>query len=323
MPAVTASAPGKIILLGEHAVVYGRPAIAAPVTQVRARVYITPDPRLPAGDVFLDAPATGVRASYRDLPINHPLRLLVETILEHLGGVRLPAAQMRITSTIPIAAGLGSGSAVSVAAARALSAFAGCHLTTEEVSQIAYIVEKAHHGTPSGVDNTVIAYAQPVFFQRDHPIEQMHPAYPFTLIIGDTGLQSSTAAVVGEVRLGWQADPPHYEALFDSIAAIVVRARQAIEDGAIAPLGGLMTENHHLLQTMGVSCPELDRLVDAALHAGALGAKLSGGGRGGNMIALVTPDTAGLIATALQAAGAVHTITTTVQPTPTMEDQSC
>jgi mevalonate kinase len=315
MPAISASAPGKIILLGEHAVVYDRPAIAAPVTQVRAKAVVTADPRLPPGDVFIDAPGIGLRASYRSLHDNPPLRILIEAIQERLGGIRLPAAQVRITSTIPIAAGLGSGSAVSVATARAISGFAGRSFTTEEVSQIAYIVEKSHHGTPSGIDNTVIAYAQPVFFQRGNPIEYMRPAGSFTLVIADTGLQSATAAVVGDVRLAWQADPLRFDALFDAITSIVIRARQAIEQGPIEPLGECMTENHHLLQALGVSCPELDRLVETALQAGALGAKLSGGGRGGNMIALVSPGAAAQVATALQTAGAARTITTTVQPT--------
>jgi mevalonate kinase len=314
MPAIIASAPGKIILFGEHAVVYNRPAIAVPVMQLKARVIITPDMRRPPGDILIDAPGIDLRASFLDLDSAHPLRLLIEAVQQQLGFDRLPAMQVRITSTIPIAAGLGSGSAISVAVARAISAFVGRPFSTSKVSEIAYIVEKAYHGTPSGIDNTVVAYAQPVFFQRGQPIQNLIPAQPFTLVIADSGLQSSTAAVVGDVRHAWQADPPHYDALFDAVGEVVIRARQAIEHGPIEPLGSLMNDNHRLLQTIGVSCPELDGLVDAALQAGALGAKLSGGGRGGNMIALVAPENAVQVESALQVAGAVRTIITTVQP---------
>jgi mevalonate kinase len=314
MPAITASAPGKIILFGEHAVVYDRPAIAVPVMQVRAKAIVTPEPHRQTGEIYIIAPDVGLSTNFKDLAGEHPLRLLIETLQEQLGGGRLPAMRVRITSTIPIAAGLGSGSAVSVAVARAIAGFVGRPLSTAEVSAVAYTVEKAHHGTPSGIDNTVVAYAQPIFFQRGRPIQYISTIQPFTLVIADSGLQSSTAAVVGDVRRGWQADPSRFEALFDAIASIVLQARQAIENEPLEHLGDLMNANHSLLQALGVSCNELDRLVDAARSAGASGAKLSGGGRGGNMIALVTPAAAVPVAAALQAAGAVRTITTTVQP---------
>ncbi|HSV85996.1 MAG TPA: mevalonate kinase [Levilinea sp.] len=320
MPATSASASGKIILFGEHAVVYDRPAIAVPVTQVRAKVVVMPDPRLPPGDVLLDAPDIGLRASYRDLPDIHPLRLLVETIQQHLGGIRFPAMQVRITSTIPVAAGLGSSAAVSTAMARSIASYVGRTLTPEEVSQIAYTIEKAYHGTPSGIDNTVIAYAKPVFYQRNRPIEFLLPAAPFTLVIADSGLQSSTAVVVRDVRQAWQRDPSRFEDLFDAIAGIVTAARRAIEQGPVQALGALMVENHRHLQTMGVSCPQLDHLVDVAMQAGALGAKPSGAGRGGNVIALVAPEAAPHVAAALQTAGANRTITTVIL-TPTRENR--
>jgi mevalonate kinase len=314
MPAISASAPGKIILFGEHAVVYDRPAIAAPVSQVRATAVVTPEPRRLPGGVFIDAPNIGVKASFSDLRDEDPLKILILTIQESLGISHLPAMKIRITSTIPVAAGLGSGSAVSVAVARAISGFVGRPFSTLKVSEVAYIVEKAHHGTPSGIDNTVIAYAQPVYFQRGQPIQHLFPVQPFTVIIADSGIQSSTSLAVGDVRKAWQSDPAHSEIHFDAIAQIVLQARQAIEHGPIEPLGELMNANHRQLQALGVSSNELDDLVFTAVSAGAMGAKLSGGGRGGNIIALVTPDSATHIETALQAAGAVRTIVTTIQP---------
>jgi mevalonate kinase len=237
MPAISESAPGKIILFGEHAVVYNRPAIAVPVQQVRAKAVITPEIRRQAGDVYVDAPDIGLHAFYAELPGEHPFHILLDTIRERLSVEKLPAMRVRITSTIPVAAGLGSGSAVSVAVARAISGFVGRPFSTPRISEIAYIVEKAHHGTPSGIDNTVIAYAQPVYFQRGQPIQHLFPAQPFTLVIADSGLQSSTARVVEDVRQSWLSHPDQYEALFDAIGEISVQARQTIENGPIQAPG--------------------------------------------------------------------------------------
>lgn len=314
MPATTATAPGKIILFGEHAVVYGQPAIAAPVTQVRARAVVTANPRARPGAVLIQAPNIGLEAWMEDLPQGHPLAAAVQAVLQALHLERSPACTIRITSTIPVAAGLGSGAAVSVALARAFSAFLGRPLDDETISGLAYEVEKIHHGTPSGIDNTVITYAQPVFFQRGQPMLLLHLAQPLTLVIGDTGVASPTAAVVGDVRQAWQANPQPYNQLFERIGVIALSARQAIESGQAQALGELMRQNHRLLQEMGVSSPELDRLVEAACQAGAWGAKLSGAGRGGNMIAIADEAFASIIAEALTGAGARRVVITTIRP---------
>lgn len=312
MPAITATAPGKIILFGEHAVVYNQPAIAVPVSVVQARATVTANPAGPAGAVQITARDIGLESSLTGLPDDHPIAITVRQVLLLLGVERLPALRLQITSSIPIAAGLGSGTAISVAVARALSAFLGNPLEDDQVSHIAYIVDQKHHGTPSGIDNTVIAYAQPVYFIRGKPFERLCAARPITLVIGNTGVASPTVAAVGDVRRGWQADPPAYERMFDAIGTIAEAARQALESGTVEALGPLMTRNQELLRMLDVSSPGLDRLAAAALAAGAGGAKLSGGGRGGNMIALATPENAETIAAALREAGAVHTIITHV-----------
>jgi mevalonate kinase len=133
------------------------------------------------------------------------------------------------------------------------------------------------------------------------------------MVIADSGTPSPTAIVVGDVRRAWQAEPARYQALFSAVGGIVQAARAAIERGETESLGLLMDENHALLCEMGVSSPELERLAAAARQAGALGAKLSGGGRGGNLIALVTPETTGSIAQALRQAGATGIIITEVR----------
>lgn len=307
----TASAPGKIILFGEHAVVYQRPAIAVPVTGVGAEVTVTGS--TPSGQAHITARAVGVDCPLADLSADDPLALAVTGTLAQLGVDALPPLHLQIASTIPIAAGLGSGAAVSAAVARALSAYLDIPISDEQVSAVAYRVDQKHHGTPSGIDNTVIAYAQPIWFVRGQGFERLTVAEPFTVVIGDSGVPSPTGAVVGDLRGRWQAAPDRYEPLFDRIGGIAGQARLLIEHGPSAGLGLLMTQNHSLLQTLDVSSLALDRLVQAALEAGALGAKMCGGGRGGNMIALVTGQTAPIVADALRRAGAAGTITTTIR----------
>jgi mevalonate kinase len=309
----TSSAPGKIILFGEHAVVYGRPALAVPVTQVSATAKVTATPTAAPGTVLIQAPDIGLSAPLADLPARHPLKAAITRTAAALNIVQFPACTIRIESTIPVAAGLGSGAAVTVAIARALSAALGSPLDDTQVCALAYEVEKIHHGTPSGIDNTVITYACPVYFIKGKPIQQLTVARPFTIVIGDTGIASPTAKAVGDVRQAWKAEKDHYEAVFDSIGALADSARQAIEHGAVELLGPLMDANHGLLRKLGVSCPELDALVLAARKAGAWGAKLSGGGRGGNMIALVNKAQAPKVAAALQSAGAVRTLVTEIK----------
>jgi mevalonate kinase len=306
----TASAPGKIILFGEHAVVYGRPALAVPVMQVQANVEVV-DSSTPG--IWLDAPDISLHCELSALPTTHALRTVIESVFAALQTSPFPPLRIKIHSTIPVASGLGSGAAVSVAIIRALSAHLGASLSDEQVNQLAYETEKLHHGTPSGIDNTVITYAKPVYFIKGQPIQTFSVARPFTLVIADTGISAPTKESVGAVRKLWEADKNKWETVFDKVGEIVQAARNAIETGATDSLGPLMDANHALLQAMTVSNPELDRLVFAAKASGALGAKLSGGGRGGNLLALVKPSDAEKVASALQSAGARHTIITVIQ----------
>jgi mevalonate kinase len=305
----TSSAPGKVILFGEHAVVYNRPALAVPVTQVHADVEVRDSAR--AG-IWIEAPEIDLHAEVQSLPSGHPLVTVINDVILPLGISPFPNLEIKISSTIPVASGLGSGAAVTVALARALSSFLFHPMTDEEVNSLAYEIEKFHHGTPSGIDNTVVTYAKPVYFIKGHPIETVRVGKPFTIVIADTGLPAPTKESVGDVRRLWLKNTNHFENMFDEIAQISLMARRAIESGKPESLGELMNQNHGLLQEMTVSCSELDKLVEAARRAGALGAKLSGGGRGGNMIALVNDDQAGAISAALMEAGAGRVIVTQV-----------
>ena len=313
---MNASAPGKIILFGEHAVVYGRPALAVPVTQVHADVEILDSAR--AG-IWINAPDINLRAEVSSLPADHPIAAVVHEFFPRPGASSGPGTEaggagieIKISSSIPVASGLGSGAAVSVALVRALSARVNRPLTDERVNAMVYEVEKLHHGTPSGIDNTVITYARPVYFVKGQPIQTFKTGSPFTIVIGDTGVPAPTRESVGDVRTLWESDKVKWEKVFDKVGEIAKRAKTRIETGEWELLGELMNANHRILQRMTVSSPELDKLVRAADEAGALGAKMSGGGRGGNMIALVKPEAANSVAEALKEAGAKHTIITTV-----------
>jgi mevalonate kinase len=306
----TASAPGKIILFGEHAVVYNRPAIAVPVAQVQAIATIAAiEPH--ARGLLIHARDTGRTLDYAQADPLDPLAAIVRVTLAHFG-LPAPDASLSIRSAIPIASGLGSGAAVSVAIVRALAAWFDQPIDDETVSRLAYEVEKLYHGTPSGIDNTVIAFNRPVYFVRGEPIRTFSVKRPFTVAIANTGIASPTKIAVGDVRRGWEADRARYEAWFDQIGGIAQAARTAIETGAIELLGPLMNQNQSLLQNIGVSSVELERLIDAARAAGAAGAKLVGGGRGGNMIALIDETNREAVVAALTAAGATNVIVTRI-----------
>jgi mevalonate kinase len=313
MPAISASAPGKIILVGEHAVVYGQPALAVPVHQVRTRAIVMALPRGKSGDVQIEAPDIGLKSSLQDLQNDQPIAALLYALIDELKISHLPAMMLKITSTIPVAAGLGSGAAVSVAVARVVSEFVGHPISDEQVSRLAYRVEMIHHGNPSGIDNTVITYGAPVYFMRGAPMELLNVPAPFHLLIGHSGIQSATIEVVSDLRSRWQKDPDFYNDIFNQVGQISRRVKELIEHGRIVEMGEWMNKNHSLLQKIDVSCPELDRLVDAACAGNALGAKLSGAGRGGNMIALVREDDIEIVEKGLLSAGATRVIRTKVQ----------
>ncbi len=305
---VSAQAPGKIILFGEHAVVYGRPAIAVPVAQVNVRVTV----EAAGGGLAVESRERGRQTPMGDLADDDPLAAIISRALRSLDIADSPNIKITIESTLPIAGGLGSGAAVSTAIARALAKYFGRELTAPQISAMVYEVEKIHHGTPSGIDNTVVAFEQPVYFVRGQPIETFSVPVPFRLAIADTGIASPTKIAVSDVRRAWEADKAKYESLFDRCGGIAKQARALIESGQPGELGALMNENHKVLREMGVSCAELETLVSAALEDGAAGAKLSGGGRGGNMIALVTEADEANVRDALLRAGAKRVIATQV-----------
>jgi mevalonate kinase len=305
---ITASATGKVILLGEHAVVYGQPAIAVPVTQVATTAAIQPF----SHGIQIEAPGIHLSAALTDLNTDHPIKKAVAGFLAFAGITSNPSFKVTITSTIPIASGLGSGAAVSIALLRALAGYFQVEMSAEQVNALAFEVEKIHHGTPSGIDNTVIAFSRPVYYIKDTLLETFTVRQPFHILIADTGVSAPTRLAVSDVRKLVEADPEFYGGVIEQIGEIVKLARGCIETGAIRELGDLMTLNQGLLADLTVSSPELDTLIGAAMRSGALGAKLSGGGRGGNCIALVEDSLLDSVRAALFQAGAKNVTLTRI-----------
>lgn len=294
-----ASAPAKVILCGEHAVVYGRPAIAVPVLELRAHAWFVEAPR---GNVRVELPDLNDAWEWPPGPEDEPLVAVLDYMA--LWAERPLEGTLTVKSDIPIAAGMGSSAAVAVAVVRVLSQVLRRPLTPAKVAEIAYEAEKVTHGRPSGVDTSVVAFERPIWFVRNRPPAPLALPRPLLLLVADTGIRASTREVVAAVREGWERDRDRYEALFDAIGDIVRRVRRLLEDGNIPEVGPLLSENHRLLQELGVSHPAVDRLVQAALKAGAWGAKLAGAGRGGTVVALVPEAAQERVAKALAAAGA-------------------
>ncbi|NJP05642.1 MAG: mevalonate kinase [Chloroflexaceae bacterium] len=316
---IQASAPGKLILCGEHAVVYGCPAIALPLNQLRASVQIVP--AVADQGITIHAPDLE-RMWNSDAHADNPLIALTQATLDYLQA-DVSDMHITITAAIPVASGMGSGAAVATALVRALAGLVQHELTPAEIAQLVYTSEQRYHGTPSGIDNTVIAYEQPIWFVRQTPAQPDEPppapiieavtiGAPLTLVIADTGKRCPTHLPVGHVRRNWLRSPDQYQTLFDAVATLVQQMRLALQQGNLAELGQRLTDNQRLLEQIGVSSEELEQLVQSALDAGAWGAKLSGGGWGGIMIALTAPTTQAQVAMALRQAGAVRVLTTEI-----------
>jgi hydroxymethylglutaryl-CoA reductase len=300
------SACGKIILLGEHAVVYGRPAIALPIPlAVEALV------RKGGHGIDLVIPRWGLEQKVK-AGTGQGLSGILHNVLEQLG-LDQENMTIEVIPHVPRAMGLGGSSALAVAIIRSVDAAYGLKLPSEEINRLAYECEKAAHGTPSGIDNTIATYGTPLLYQRkarqdgatgdaDARFDSIKLAEPVPLVVGITGRESLTANTVARVRHAWETHQSRYDGIFDQIAALTRSGVDALKDAHFRELGELMNLCHGYLNALQLSTPELEELVHIARANGALGAKLTGGGGGGSMIALC-PDAQDEVAAAMEAAG--------------------
>lgn len=284
--AATARASGKVILLGEHVVVHGYPAIVAALDR---GVAVTVSPRPP------DHASVAAADLHLTTAIERAASLL---------GIDARGFDLAISGDLPVGMGLGSSAALAVAMLRALSASAGEALGDQRLASGAHEIERVFHGTPSGVDSTAAAFGGVRWFIAGSPVrhEQLVLPAPLPLVVVLSRTPHTTMKTVGGLRERAAAAPAVYQPVFAAVGALVASARVALEQGDHALLGALMTMNHGLLRACGVSTAELDALVDDALAAGARGAKLTGAGGGGAVIALPAGEAAALVA-ALEARG--------------------
>jgi hydroxymethylglutaryl-CoA reductase len=292
-------AAGKVILLGEHAVVYDKHALALPLPEaVTAHVVeqeeltsltVHEQDRVRQIDLG-EAGKSGIAAA---------LSLIMRSL--DLGGQRF---SVRVSSRIPAAMGLGSSAAFAVAIIRAFDDLFTLGLGHREVDQLAFECEKISHGTPSGIDNNLATYAEPVLFSkssasRTKPIKLTKPT---PLVIASSGISGSTLDQVAGVRIRHDRDPALYQMIFNEIDEMSLAGAEALRDGDFDTLGSLMNVCHGLLNAMEVSTPELEKMIQIARQEGAIGAKLTGGGGGGSIVALC-PGREEEVASALRVAG--------------------
>jgi mevalonate kinase len=315
MPALSIKAPGKTILFGEHSVVYGYPAIAVPINSIQLNIKIFPSPKAAHGDILFINKKTHERSHLKDLPPDHYFKQALGLIQKEIGIDKLPSMEIHIQSTIPVAAGLGSSAAFAVALSRSVLGFLGFNTGIEEINQLAYEIEKIQHGTPSGVDNTVIAYNKPIYYRKNHPGEFIDIMKPVTFVIADSGIRVPTKETVRDVSIRYQGNKKYYSRIFQQIGVITKDASRFLSDGNNRELGLLMNQNHSLLQDLGVSGEALDNLVNTANHNHALGAKLCGSGKGGSIVAIVRQKDAKELRNVLLSAGAELSFTFRLEPT--------
>ncbi len=303
MPVIPASACAKTILLGEHAVVYDEPAIALPVSNLRVSATIQPGIGLEPGTVIIKVPGLSLDTDLKSLPPQHPIAISIQATLDSLGIHEHPTFRLRLTNNFPLGAGLGGSAAIAVTIARGLSAFLGHPLGQAEVNAVAFRSEQSAHGNPSGIDNTVISLEKPIYFRRTHKEEIVKAGRMFSFLIANTGISKHTQDVVGDLAQK-RIEDSEIQKIMHEIGQVSKEGRGAFTSGNLGKLGVLMNENQSLLEKLEVSSNELRNLIEAACSAGALGAKLTGGGRGGCILALIDEVKREAIEYALSAAGA-------------------
>lgn len=293
---------GKLILAGEHAVVHGYPAIAAPLPALSALAWVVPGSNgfTITSEGFPEVATLETRQG--------PLAPLAEAARDaldrmHIDPVALPPLCVQLTSTIPSGGGMGSSAAVTVALVRALYKFFGFPLDPTILQDIATQAECMVHGTSSGIDPAAVSATTPIRFRKGeapHPIPLQTSLH---LVVADSGERSATAPMVQKVREAIATDPDARETL-DALGAIAPRMETALVAGDLDTVGALMNDAHAGLARLRLSTPKLDAIAQAARDAGAQGAKLSGSGGGGVVVALTSREQAGTVAKHMQEAGA-------------------
>jgi len=306
---VTASAPAKVILFGEHFVVYGQPAIVLAINK-RASVtaQLRRDERISINSVDLRVAGIFRKERFQAVKGGSKARLKLEPVRNAVQQVLEKAAtkkgvDMSIRSDIPIAAGLGSSAAVATSTVAAVSHLLGVELSRDDIFRMAYESERLVHGTPSGIDPAISTYGGALQFQRSRDFIDLKVQANIPLVIGNTKVERSTGELVAKVRQVKESFPSIVDLIIITGARTALLAVEALRMENLQTVGELMNINHALLSAVGVSHESLERLVYAARNGGAYGAKLTGGGGGGCMIALAEESRLKKVMTAIVRAG--------------------
>lgn len=276
----TGVAHSKVILIGEHAVVYGQPAIAVPFPMIGVESVV----EYVKGEIYLDS-------SLYQGPISEAPKALtgiVGTIKQTLKQLRMPYRDLliRITSSIPPGKGLGSSASVAISIVKALFNYSSEPYTEEQLLKLANISETYAHGAPSGIDSLTITSHLPVFYQKGQQIESIEPEGEFYFVVADSGQMADTKTAVDTVKQLLKLAPQKVHGQIERLGDLTCQAKVALENSSKQALGYLINEAQKELEAIGVSDTSLNRLIEYALQEGALGAKLTGGGNGGCIIAL-------------------------------------
>jgi mevalonate kinase len=299
-------AHAKVILLGEHAVVYGAPALALPVPQltVTARVgwwcHASDDP----GEVSVTMAGSPSRPMLTQA--TQSLRRLTTEFKAAVGVTDSPRLDVIIDGAIPHGRGLGSSAAYARAVVFALADLFGREVTEGMAFDLVQTAENVTHGRSSGIDARAVGASAPLLFQAGE-IQELGIGCDGSLVIADSGVVGRTKDAVERLRKGFQRRAGAREAFVRRASELTEAARHALADGRPEELGVRLTDYHELLRAASLSTEGIDALVRAALTAGALGAKITGGGMGGCMIALTRPERASEVTRQLHESGAVRT----------------
>jgi mevalonate kinase len=276
---VIGEAHGKIILVGEHAVVYGKAAIAIPFPlKIRAKIMKSLG-EITISSLLYTGTLDGMPKEMKG--VSECIRKALELL-----GKPLKDLNIKLISEIPMGRGLGSSASSATAIARGIYAYFGKEISQKELFFIVELAEAYAHGKPSGIDMMAVASDSPILFTKQEGARSIKASGPFYIVVADTGRIGDTRAAVEQVKKTQLLETNRINDAIDRIEEITEKSHQAILMGDSATLGHLLNKNHEELKELGVSNELLDQLVERAIRSRAMGAKLTGGGMGGCMIAL-------------------------------------